>query len=323
MQTTRDFNAGTKGTTLRPIASHIVNSLSIIIVTYNSAETVGRCLRSLVGSLGTLMTYEIIVVDNHSTDATPGMIKESFPSVMMIAMGRNEGFAAAANTGAARASGNILFFLNPDTEVQENFAAELIRVLEQYPRWDIMGFQFADFNGNIQPSAWRPVSLGTLFVESFLPYRASLPLVTASRVSPSPVPMVSGGCMLVRKNVFETLSHFDTDYFLYYEDVDFCWRARNARYDILLVPSIKIAHHGRKSFPADLTGFFPALYSGKLAYCSKHFSPIRYFLARTMILAGIAVRIAAYRIAGMASGSDAMKTLAEGHLEALRSIRGV
>jgi GT2 family glycosyltransferase len=298
-----------------------LNTLSIIIVAYNSAGTIEACLQSLVQSIGTLFKYEIIVVDNNSTDATVPIIEKRFPSVLLLKNKINEGFAVAANVGARRSAGDLLLFINPDAEVFQDFMGGLVRVLDAYPRCGIMGFQFVDIGGIPQPSSWRTPGIWTLFVESCLPYPLSLPLVTVSSSLPSRVEMVSGGSMVIRRELFESLNGFDEDYFLYYEDSDLCLRARRTGSDIMFIPSLKIIHHGRGSFNNGHGNFFSLYYSGKLVYCSKHFPRRRYWIARKMILAGIILRIAAYRCVALLSMRVAWKTLASDHLKAFRSIR--
>ena len=296
--------------------------LSVIIVTYNSADTIIPCLESITRSAGTPLKVELIIVDNNSPDATVPLVEEKFPAALIVRNSENIGFASAANQGAERASGNLLFFLNPDTVLPRDFIPALHRILNQYPA-SILGFQFIGFDAKPRPSVWRTPSLWTLFAEGFLPYNVSRAFVTRKYSRPSGTDMVSGGCMLCPRELFQALSGFDPSYFLYYEDVDFCLRARKAGYKILFVPSIKIQHYGRRSFGDDESGFFTAYYSGKLMFCSHHFTPFRYALARKIILAGVAVKMAAYRLAAALRGSPRMKALAQGHLDALRRIRSI
>ena len=299
-----------------------LNYLSFIIVTYNSAETIGQCLQSLIRSVGTQQRYEIYVVDNNSQDTTAAIVEKEFPSAVLIRNDRNEGFAAAANKGARRAAGD-LFFLNPDTVIPDNITQTIGQICDRFQTCGILGFQFADIHGKPQPSVWRLPSISTLLAESLLPYQLALPLITVSPSRTTRTDMVSGGCMFVRRDLFLSLGGFDPDFFLYYEDADLCHRAAKMGQEIIYSPSVIIAHHGRNSFHGDYDRFFQEFYAGKLRYCSKHFMPFRYSLARMIVFLGIRLKIIAYRIAAAMSGKTEMSTLARAHSSAYRRIRGV
>ena len=264
------------------------------------------------------MEYEIIVVDNNSSDATITIIEKSFPAVRIIKNQQNKGFAVAANQGANLAVGEILFFLNPDTEIPNEFAGHVIQLMKDFPNRRIIGFQFVDSSGNRSSSSWKLPTIRIIAVESWLPFRLSDPIVSVTVPSMASVEMVSGGCMMIRSEEFRSLQGFDERFFLYYEDADLCLRARHAGYAVVLNPDVQIIHRGRGSFDTSYYDFYPLYYRGKLLYCSKHFTPTGFRIARFCIMSGILLRIVLYNLARLFPG---MSDLAKGHLNAYRQLQ--
>src|SRR2546426_5468751 len=186
---------------------------SIVIVTHNSSEVIGPCLRSLLSQGTDSVRYEVVIVDNASTDKTLAMARSQYEQALLVANTSNLGFAAGVNSGFARAGGEILLIVNPDTIVQPGFLKGLTEFIERTPQASIVGCRLLGENDKPQPSCWRSPALGTLFLESFLPYSLSLSLVAESPNSSREVEVVSGACMAVRRKAFEQLNGFDPRFF--------------------------------------------------------------------------------------------------------------
>ncbi len=297
-----------------------MKSLSIIIVTYNSAGTIEECLCELAAAAFDTPEADIIVIDNNSTDQTLDIILQKFPSVTVIRNERNIGFGAAANGGARHAKGEFLFLLNPDTVVEKSLIRQIMSFEYESLDRSAVGCQFIDRFGKPQPSSWRLPTLGTIMVESFLPYNVSTRLLSGNARTIAPTEMVSGGCMILSRSLFDSLGGFDERFFLYYEDADLCLRLRRAGGRVLLNPEWKIFHHGRKSFGNNLQGFFIDYYKGKLRYCEKNFSLITYELSKLSIITGIILRIVLYNFVGFVFRREKLSHLAANHRVALRSL---
>ena len=218
-------------------------SVSVIIVSYNSADCLPECLDSLAPIIAS--GVEVIVTDNASTDDSCAVVRDRYPAVKLIEAGGNLGFAAGCNLGAAQSSGELLVFLNPDTVVEPGWLAGLLQAYEADPA----------HTGIVMPQIVlydAPDRLNTcgnaLHYLGFCwcpDYRK--PRLAASE--PFGVAIASGACFLMPRALFERLSGFDDDYFLYHEDVDLSWRTRLAGFDIICAPASVVRHRYTFSLP--------------------------------------------------------------------------
>ncbi|MEI6193272.1 MAG: glycosyltransferase family 2 protein [Verrucomicrobiota bacterium] len=225
--------------------------LSIIIVNWNSAAYVRQCLRSLARHAPT-RSHEIIIVDSGSFDACGEMLAREFPTAIFVQSSGNIGFASANNLGAARAQGRYLLFLNPDTEVHAGAVDQLLQTLDRHPGAGLAGARLLNADGSLQTSCVQafPTLLNQL-LDSDVLYRA-LPLsplwgiaaLSDQSPGPKPVEVISGACLLVRRAVFEIVKGFDQRFFMYSEDLDLCYRVKQAGFDRLYDPAALITHHG-------------------------------------------------------------------------------
>lgn len=189
--------------------------LSIIIVNYKSDEYTKNCIKSIKSSV--TVKNEIITVDNSIN---------------------NCGFAKAANLGAKKARGEYLLFLNPDTQVKRGDFKELINYLDSNPKVGIVGLKMILEDGSLQPHS---------FGNKFSMLRSILTKLSIFNFQFSISPdWVSGGAMVVRKNLFDELDGFDEQFFMYFEDQDLCLRAKKLGYKVELWKSIEIVHFGGK-----------------------------------------------------------------------------
>ncbi|MCF6283788.1 MAG: glycosyltransferase family 2 protein, partial [Candidatus Hydrogenedentes bacterium] len=202
--------------------------VSVIIVTWNSAPYIGACLESILTHSG-IHTLEIIVADNGSTDDTCERISSGFPDVILLRWGANLGFPKANNLAAKRAHGKYLFFLNPDTYLDNNAVESLRSHLEANPSLGIVGPGILSEKGNSIAVDARsfPSLRGTLFryfgLRSLLPHHplfGSEYLHPAKRDTPQSVECLTGAALFMEAEFFRSLDGFDEQLPMYFEDMD-------------------------------------------------------------------------------------------------------
>lgn len=291
--------------------------VSIIIITYNSEGSIGECLRSTAREFP---NSETIVVDNSSRDDTRTIVQTFHRTARLICNPVNVGFAAAVNQAAKHASGSWFLLLNPDARLESGFGREFASVREQFPDAGVIGCQLMNSPGNFQPSVWKELDLRTLLFEAFLPYEASLSLITEGVGPTREVMAVSGACMAIRKDVFESNAGFDERFFLYYEDFDFCARVRRNGYTVMTAPVLKAFHQVRKSTTGNEQFFFDQIYLSKLRYYRIHENLLGALVAWFIITLGIAIRIPAYALVGIFSFNRKLLRLAKYHTFVLPKI---
>jgi N-acetylglucosaminyl-diphospho-decaprenol L-rhamnosyltransferase len=234
--------------------------VAVIVVSWNVRNYLANCLRSVCTDMRqTGLNGRIWVVDNDSTDGTVELLANLFPHVSVIANQRNVGFGAANNQGMTAAAADqprYYFLLNPDTLVRPGATRHLVDCLDSRPNAGLAGARLVYGDGRFQHSAFRFPGLGQLVFDLFpLParlyesrwngryprrcYRPGSP--------PFPVDHPLGATMLVRADVAEATNGFDESYHMYCEEIDWCWRIKQAGWDIYTVPAAEVVHYGGES----------------------------------------------------------------------------
>jgi len=231
--------------------------LSVVIVSWNTRELLLECLDTLERDLETCAAHsglvsEVIVVDNASEDGSADAVKACHPDVTLVRRATNGGFAVGANAGLARGTGRVLALLNSDTRVVPGAISRCLEVLEA-PRPSAgrngcvgaVGAQLLHPNGQLQNSVHAfPSLLGELVprgvLETFLPHR--FPSKRHPQPVPTPVDALKGAALFVKREVIEAVGPLDEDYFFFLEETDWCWRIREAGWDIRLVPDARVVH---------------------------------------------------------------------------------
>ena len=229
--------------------------ISIIIVSWNVKDLLKKCLESLI-KYGEDFDLEIFVIDNASDDGTTWMMKNDFPEINFTPNKDNAGFAKANNQGIRRATGDFVLLLNPDTEIFADTLANSVKFMEENKDCGIMGCKMIYKNGTLQPSVRRfphfwPVLLMLLKVPRIFPKLKSVQRYLATDFDyekTQAVDQVMGAYMFVRKEVFDKAGLLDEDYFIWFEEVDFCRRVSKKGYQVMYNPGTKIIHHGGQSF---------------------------------------------------------------------------
>jgi len=228
--------------------------LSIIIVNWKSAAYTRRCLASISANAGGLQC-EVIVVDNASYDGCDQIVRSEFPEVIFLQSEKNLGFAGANNLAFARCRGRHVLFLNPDTEIQGEALQLLASALVSAPSAGMVGARLLNSDFSLQttciaalPSILNQSLSSNYLRRTFPKWRmwGMRPLFDDAK-GPVPVEVISGACMMARRDVLDRVGAFSTEYFMYSEDVDLCVKIAESGWKIYYVPNAKIVHHAAKS----------------------------------------------------------------------------
>ena len=223
-----------------------MNMVSIIIPHYNGEDLLYNCIDSIYKNIS-IKNFELIVVDNASTDDSINRIKSSFESVKIISSNSNLGYSGGCNLGATHASGKYLLFLNNDTEHSSEWIEKLVHFLDSnsniaavQPKilniYNKKLFDYAGGTGGFIDKFCFPFVQGRIF--------DTLEEDHGQYNNPSKIFWASGAAIMIRSNVFKELEGFDKIYFSYMEEIDFCWRVQSLGHEVWSFPSSYIYHHG-------------------------------------------------------------------------------
>jgi len=228
-----------------------VPSVSIIIVNWNSLPYLRECLESIFTE-NTSHDFEVIVVDNASTVDETIAIRAEYPSVVAIRSEKNLGFAGANNLGSGHASAPFVLFLNPDTKVIGSAIHQMLAQLRSTPGAAIMGCRLLNTDGSVQTSCIQrfPTILNQCLDLEFL--REHWPLWNIWGIAPlfsdaheaADVEVVSGACLTMTREAFDSVGQFSERYFMYAEDVDLCYQTRKAGWRVCYTGEATVVHHG-------------------------------------------------------------------------------
>jgi hypothetical protein len=279
------------------------DGLSVVIVTYRSAEVIGQCLRALEQATPEIPT-EVIVVDNASADDTVDVARSAAPGARIIEQEDNGGFAQGCAAGASAAAGRWLLFLNPDTAIAADAIKALLGCARSHPSAGIIGGRFVHEDGTIDPRSWwgKPTPWSALcFAIGLNSILAGSPIF--DRETPRPwaaglrevraVPVVSGAFMMMKRDLWHELGGFDPVFFMYGEDADLCLRAAKIGYRPVVTAQAVCHHSGGKSSSGAQKMIL--LFTGKATIVHRHFPFGLRRLGIFMLLTGVFARATASR----------------------------
>jgi N-acetylglucosaminyl-diphospho-decaprenol L-rhamnosyltransferase len=273
--------------------------VSAVIVSYNAGEDLSRCVASL---LNQECAVEIVVVDNGSRDGSIERAQNAFPTIQVLPGARNDGFAGGANRGAAAASGQTLLFLNPDVVLEPGCADALIIALGEAQGNLLCAPLIIDASGQRVEYGFTIDCVGDLVALS----------------SPGKPLYLSGCALATSRELFDALGGFDSEFFMFCEDLDFCWRALLHGGQVRVVPSARVRHRGGGSTPGgylgrgriEVTAFRIALRERNTLAALVRCGPVGWV---ALVIALRVARIGAIALVAVASGRfDLAHALAKG-----------
>jgi len=232
--------------------------VSVIIVSYNTADLLRKCLQSLAKQQG--VAAEIFVVDNNSQDQSAQMVENEFPRVRLIANSENFGFGKANNIAANEAKGKYLYLLNPDTEIPEqDCLATIIRHMDNHPKVAMAG---------------NKIYFPNLLPQESVEYRYPGQRYTKDELNslPGNIAWLLGACLIIRRKVYEMVGGFDEIFFLYGEDLDLGLKVRKAGWELDFIEDAHIIHwegqSERNSLPIDV---WRKKFKAEILFYRKHY----------------------------------------------------
>ena len=272
--------------------------VSIIIVNLNTRQLLRDCLLSLQDT-NDGVSLETIVVDNGSTDGSSQMVAEQFPQITLLCNQTNEGFARPNNQGLQIARGRYLLLLNSDTVVRPHALERLVRFMDEHPAAGACGPRLLFPDERLQPSCpsypslWRHCC-DMSGLENLLP--RSIFGNSDTRFAhdrDAEVGQLMGAALLVRRETFEQIGYLDERLKIYYNDVDWCLRIRQAGWKIYFVYGAEVVHYGGQTTAVTNRRFeqFDEMYRNVLFYYEKHFGRGTVVLYKLLMVAGFTPRI--------------------------------
>ncbi len=254
-------------------------SLSICIVNWNTRDLLRACLCSIY-AYPPDEPFEVIVVDNGSTDGSAEMVRREFPQVILIANAENRGYAGGNNQAMEQAQGEFVLLLNPDTEIKPDTLRNALHSMRSHPEVGAIGAKQLFPDGRVQPSLrgfptpanlfYEVSGLAKLFPNSrrFGAYRMSWFDYDEAIEADQPM----GTFLMVRQEVIKQVGLMDEQFPLFFNDVDWCYRIKQAGWSIRFVPSVEIVHHGGASTRQVRLKAIRESHRGLEAYYRKHYS---------------------------------------------------
>jgi N-acetylglucosaminyl-diphospho-decaprenol L-rhamnosyltransferase len=258
------------------------HDLSIIIVNWNVKDLLRLCLDSVIESLrsgkGRQLSSQLIVVDSASSDGSVAMLREEFPQVHLIANEENVGFTRGNNQGIAVSDGRYVLLLNPDTEIVGDALGEMVAYMEAHRTVGALGPQLLDPDGLVQSSRRRFPTLWTAYLESTLlqqwfPESGTLRryyVLDGADDETQAVDWVVGACLLVRCDTLEEVGLLDERFFMYSEELDWCYRAKKLGWEVMYLPTTQVIHYGGQSSEQVLPVRHIQFQRSKVLFFRKH-----------------------------------------------------
>jgi N-acetylglucosaminyl-diphospho-decaprenol L-rhamnosyltransferase len=255
--------------------------LSVLIVTYRSRHEIGECLESIPPRIHD-RAVEILVADNHSDDGTIAYVRERFPAVRLLALTENCGFSKANNLALADSSGETILFLNPDTVVTLAALQACLDRLATEPEIGIISPRLEMLGGEIDPACRRSIptiwdgftrasGLSEAFPKS--PLFAGYNLTYLPEDGTYDVGAVNGAFMMITRRVLNRVGPLDEQFFMYGEDLDFCYRCKLAGYRVVYDGRHSIIHYKGRSSAQNYRALSRQIFTATEQFYQKHFNP--------------------------------------------------
>lgn len=267
--------------------------LSIVIVNWNGKELLKKCLASIFGN-DPPISYEVFVVDNGSSDGSVFMVEEEFPQVKLIKNDQNLGFARANNQAIKKSQGRYILLLNNDTEIIPGALEGMVEFMDGTPSAGACCGKlfFPDMTHQVGFNVRRFPRLVNAFVEYFWmnrfwlsnPFTKKFFMMGEDFNKIISVDQPAGACLMVRKEVVDTVGLLDEEFFILFEDVDWCWRIKKAGWKIYFLPQCRFVHHLSAAFKRWSKDDVLLSYTDSIDYYyRKNRGGVAFFLLRAIV----------------------------------------
>jgi|SRR5581483_9232904 hypothetical protein len=274
-------------------------ALSVVIVNWNTRELLRVCLQSVFDTVRA-KPLQVIVVDNASSDGSAAMVQHEFPAAQLIVNPTNVGFANANNQAFAHCTGKYVLLLNSDAQLLPNTADGLIQMLDAHTNTAAVGPMILNHDETYQAGG---TDFPNLLNETLLAFGVARWLRRGYYPNYPPdkpggvVDWVGGACLLIRKRALEQIGGLDDGFFMYTEETDWCFRARQADWHIEYAPQQRVIHHGGASAAQASAAMKSELYRSKLRFFEKHRPRWQYTLLKTIFVSSAAGKVLMYSLA--------------------------
>lgn len=273
-------------------------NVSIVIANWNTCDILHDCLISIYEQESDI-DYEIIVVDNASTDGSVEMLRKEFPQVVLIANTENRGLAAANNQGIKLAKGRYVLLLNSDTKILDNAISKSVAFADSHPNSAVVGCRVLNPDQTLQPTCFMFPSILNMLLSSSYLYKV-FPKSTFfgremmswwGRMDTREVDVVTGCFMLVRQEAIKQVGMVDEQFFMYAEETDWCYRIKQAGWKVLFTPIAEIIHLGEASSKKIKPTMVLQLRASILLFFKKHKGKLSYGVACLLVSLFFFVRV--------------------------------
>jgi GT2 family glycosyltransferase len=274
--------------------------LSILILNYNTRELTLTCLQSVFSS-STSYTYEIILIDNASSDATILAVKEHFPQVTCIANTENVGFSKANNQGMKIAKGRYVLLLNSDTIVKPDTLDTMLRFMDENPSVGASGCKIVLPDGSLDKACKRGFptpSASFYYAFGFSKLFPNIPRFNQYQLGyldpdqEYPIDSLVGAFMLVRREAIDQVGMLDEEFFMYGEDIDWCYRIKQAGWVNYYYPRTQIVHYKGASSRKKPYKIIYEFHRAMILFHKKHFQRQYPWPINAMVYAGVGLKFA-------------------------------
>jgi len=277
-----------------------MNDLSIVIVSYNTKELTLSCLESICHHKPDSYSLDIFVVDNASSDGTVEAIAKQFPQVKLIANEKNLGYAAANNQAIFQTNADYILLLNSDTLVLENCLEAVIDFMRRHPEVGASGCKLVLPDGSLdlackrsfptpETSFYHAVGLSKRFPQHKKFGRYNLSYLNENEIHE--VDCLVGAFMMVRRKVIEEIGGLDESFFLFGEDIDWCYRIKEAGWKVVYYPKAVAIHYKGSSCKKNIWKSTYEFHRAMLIFYNKHYKYKYNLLIRTLIYVGIGTKL--------------------------------
>jgi GT2 family glycosyltransferase len=273
--------------------------ISVIIVSWNTKALLDQCLRSIYETVSVedLKAIEIYVVDNASSDGSPEMVEELYPSVRLVSNTENIGFARANNQVIREVESRYILMLNPDTILLPGAIRSLVRFMDSHPEAGAAGPRLLNPDHSLQTSCYPVPTISREFWRLFHLDRVhrygTYDMSSWGEQTVQEVGVIQGACLLLRRSALNQVGYLDEDYFIYTEEVDLCYRLRCAGWKLWWIPEAEVIHYGEQSTKQLAPEMFLRLYESKIIFFRKHYGQLSLGTYKFILTGAALARLAA------------------------------